>query len=64
VRLAIPTAKSKYTSVGGMDGPLAKAITKPMISLKNPKTSNTQAIIVVKALNILGIVKPPVNAVD
>jgi hypothetical protein len=63
VRLAIPTAKSKYTSVGGMDGPLAKAITKPMISLKNPKTSNTHAIIVVKALNIPGIVKPPVNAV-
>ena len=39
MRLAIPTAKSRYTSVGGSVGPLAKAITKPMISLKNPKTN-------------------------
>ena len=63
MRLAIPTAKSRYTPVGGTDGPPEKAITKPMISLKNPKINNTQATIVVRVLNMPGIVKPPLKDV-
>jgi len=63
VRLLIPTAKSKYACIGGDTGPVEKAVAKPISSLKKPKTNRTQAAMVAKALNLGGILLPPLDSV-
>ena len=50
----MPTAKSKYICVGGKAGPVEKAITKPINSLRIPKTNRTQAAIVARDFNLDG----------
>jgi hypothetical protein len=51
----MPTPKSKYICVGGKAGPVEKAITKPINSLRIPKTNRTQAAIVARDFNLDGI---------
>jgi len=64
VRLAMPTAKSRYTSIGGCAGPELMAMTRPILNLNKPKINRTQAVIVDRALNIDGMLNPPLISYD